>query len=217
MDVDSDVWREVTWAWTLLWAVTLIAFLLVVVLAVWWLRRRAPEPPVPGLLFYVHGQRMIDLSKAGLVDPAVTSRLVRQFTATRDGKLLIGSGGPGDGSDVVGEVLAGLRAAHGLVEVDLTNATVLADAAWRRTKPRRLSEIREYVSIYGRFELEPGAGEAAVLRSCAGEPRVRVECERASLRDTVPARRFRAWCLGKVEEWDEDAGEVVVLPVAIFR
>lgn len=217
MAVDRALWLSVSWGWILLWVVTVAAFVMVVVLAVRWVRRGEPEPPVPGLLFYVHGQRMIDLSKTGRFDPAVTSRLVKQFTATRDGKLLIGSGESGDGSAVVGEVLAGLRAAHGLVDVDLTTATITADESWRRTKPRRLSEIRDYVSIYGRFELEQGTGEVAVLRAHVGEHRVRVECERRSLRDTVPARRFNARCLGRVEEWDEDTGEVVVLPVAVFR
>ncbi|MFC3453420.1 hypothetical protein [Amycolatopsis speibonae] len=39
----------------------------------------------------------------------------------------------------------------------------------------------------------------------------------SDLRDTVPSGAFRARCLGKVEDWDPETGELVVHPVAIFK
>jgi archaellum component FlaF (FlaF/FlaG flagellin family) len=236
VDVDRALWWSVSWLWILLWAATLIAFVVVVVLAVRWVRRRDPEPEVPGLLLYVHGQRVIDLCKVGRYDDAVTRQFVKQITVTKNGKLQVGASEFGigvDGSvveqntanyekpateiDVIGIVLAGLRAGHGVVEVDLTTQTIVADEAWRRRKATRLNDIRDYVALHGRFELGEGTGDKAVLLAPMGEHRVRVECDRASLRDTLPPGQFNARCLGKVQSWNGDTGEIVVLPVVIFQ
>jgi hypothetical protein len=235
--VDRTLWWSVLWPWLLLWVVTLAALVVVVALAVRWVRRRRdPQPEVPGLLFYVHGQRMINLCKVGRYDDAVTRQFVKQITVTKGGKLQVGPTEFGigvDGSvveqntdtyekpateiDVIGVVLAGLRAAHGVVEVDLTARTITADEAWRRGKATRLNDIRDYVSLHGRFELGDGTGDPAVLFARVGEHRVRVECDRASLRDTLPPGQFNARCLGKVQSWNAEAGEVVVLPVVVFQ
>ncbi|MEU7481208.1 hypothetical protein AB0A63_34895 [Lentzea sp. NPDC042327] len=236
MDVDRGLWWSVLWGWLLLWGVTLAALVVVVALAVHWMRRRDPQPEVPGLLFYVHGQRMINLCKVGRYDDAVTRQFVKQITVTKNGKLQVGPNEFGigvDGSvveqntdtyekpateiDVIGVVLAGLRAAHGVVDVDLTTRTITADEAWRRGRATRLNDIRDYVSLHGRFELGDDAGDRAVLLASAGEHRVRVECDRASLRDTLPPGQFNARCLGKVQSWNAEAGEVVVLPVVVFQ
>ncbi|GAB2841848.1 hypothetical protein [Lentzea nigeriaca] len=236
MDVDRALWWSVAWPWILLWGVTLTAFVVVVVLAVRWARRRAPESEVPGLLFYVHGQRMINLCKVGRYDDAVTRQFVKQITITKNGKLQVGPSEFGigvDGSvveqdtsnyekpateiDVIGVVLAGLRAAHGVVEVDLPTQTIVADEAWRRRKALRLNDIRDYVSLHGRFELGDGTDSKAVLLAPVGSARVRVECDRASLRDTLPPGQFNARCLGKVQSWNAETGEVVVLPVVVFQ
>ncbi|HEX7302473.1 hypothetical protein [Lentzea sp.] len=234
MDVDRALWWSVSWGWILLWAATLLAFAVVVVLAWRWLRRGAPEPEVPGLLFYVHAQRMINLCKVGRYDDAVTRQFVKQITVTKGGKLQVGPSEFGigvDGSvveqntdtyekpateiDVIGVVLAGLRAAHGVVDVDLNTRTITADDAWRRGKARRLNDIRDYVSLHGRFEA--GEGDSVVLVAPVGEHRVRVECDRASLRDTLPPGQFNARCLGKVQSWNAATGEIVVLPVVVFQ
>ena len=175
MDVDRALWWSVSWGWILLWVATLIALVVVVVLGWRWLRRREPEPEVPGLLFYVHGQRMINLCKVGRYDDAVTRQFVKQITVTKNGKLQVGPSEFGigvDGSvvsqntdtyekpateiDVIGVVLAGLRAGHGVVDVDLTTRTITADESWRRGKARRLNDIRDYVSLHGRFEVGDG-------------------------------------------------------------
>lgn len=236
MGVDRALWWSVSWPWILLWVATLIAFVVVVVLAVRWARQRAPEPEVPGLLFYVHGQRMINLCKVGRYDDAVTRQFVKQITVTKNGKLQVGPSEFGigvDGSvveqntdtyekpateiDVIGVVLAGLRAGHGVVDVDLTARTITADEAWRRGKARRLNDIRDYVSLHGRFELGDGTDDKAVLLAPVGDARVRVECDRASLRDSLPPGQFNARCLGKVQSWNAAAGEIVVLPVVVFQ
>lgn len=236
MDVDRALWWSVSWAWILLWCATLIAFAAVVVLAVRWVRRGGPEPEVPGLLFYVHGQRMINLCKVGRYDDAVTRQFVKQITVTKNGKLQVGPSEFGigvDGSvveqntdtyekpaseiDVIGVVLAGLRAGHGVVDVDLTTRTITADEAWRRGKAKRLNDIRDYVSLHGRFELAEGSDDKAVLLAPVGQHRVRVECDRASLRDTLPPGQFNARCLGKVQSWNAVTGEIVVLPVVVFQ
>lgn len=236
MAVDRALWWSVSWAWILLWVATLAAFVVVVVLAVWWMRRRDPKLEVPGLLFYVHGRRMINLCKVGRYDDAVTRQFVKQITVTRNGKLQVGPSEFGigvDGSvveqdtanyekpateiDVIGVVLAGLRAGNGVVEVDLTTRTIVADEAWRRRKAVRLNDIRDYVSLHGRFEVGDGTGDQAVLLAPVGSARVRVECDRASLRDTLPPGQFNARCLGKVQSWNAETGEIVVLPVVVFQ
>lgn len=237
MAVDRALWWSVEWAWILLWCVTLAAFVVVVVLAVRWVRRSGPPPDeVPGLLFYVHGQRMINLCNVGRYDDAVTRRFVKQITVTRNGKLQVGPSEFGIGVDgsvveqdttdyekpateinVIGVVLAGLRAAHGVVEVDLTAQTIVADEAWRRRRATRLNDIRDYVSLHGRFELGEGTEDKAVLLAPVGAAKVRVECDRASLRDTVPPGQFNARCLGKVQSWNPETGEIVVLPVVVFQ
>ncbi|MDX8054932.1 hypothetical protein SK571_36645 [Lentzea sp. BCCO 10_0798] len=235
MAVDRALWWSVSWGWILLWVATLIALVVVVVLASRWLRRRDQGPEVPGLLFYVHGQRMINLCKVGRYDDAVTRQFVKQITVTKNGKLQVGPSEFGigvDGSvveqntdtyekpateiDVIGVVLAGLRAGHGVVEVDLTTATITADEAWRRGRARRLNDIRDYVSLHGRFEVGDG-DDPAVLLAPVGAHRVRVECDRASLRDTLPPGQFNARCLGKVQSWNAATGEIVVLPVVVFQ
>lgn len=236
MDVDRALWWSVSWGWILIWCATLIAFVAVVVLAVRWMRRGGPEPEVPGLLFYVHGQRMINLCKVGRYDDAVTRQFVKQITVTKNGKLQVGPSEFGigvDGSvveqntdtyekpateiDVIGVVLAGLRARHGVVDVDLTTRTITADEAWRRGKARRLNDIHDYVSLHGRFELGDGTDDKAVLLAPVGDAKVHVECDRASLRDTLPPGQFNARCLGKVQSWNAETGEIVVLPVVVFQ
>lgn len=236
MGVDRALWWSVSWGWVLLWAVTLAALVMVLVLGVRWLRRGEPEPDVPGLLFYVHGQRMINLCKVGRYDDAVTRQFVEQITVTKGGRLQVGPAEFGIGADgavqkqhtntyekpateidVIGVVLAGLRAAHGVVDVDLVTRTMVVDAAWRRAKPKRLNDIREYVSLHGRFELDRETADKAVLLARVGEHRVRVECDSSSLRDTLPPGQFNARCLGKVQSWDAAKGEIVVLPVAVFQ
>jgi hypothetical protein len=234
--VDRALWWSVSWPWLLLWFATLVALVAVVVLTLRWLRRRDPEPEVPGLLFYVHGRRMINLCKVGRYDDAVTRQFVKQITVTKGGKLQVGPNEFGigvDGSvveqntdtyekpateiDVIGIVLAGLRAAHGVVDVDLTTQTITADEAWRRGKAKRLNDIRDYVSLHGRFELTDGTDGNLVLHAPVGEHRVRVECDRGSLRDTMPPGQFNARCLGKVQSWNAGTGEIVVLPVVVFQ
>jgi hypothetical protein len=237
VDVDRALWWSVSWPWILLWGATLTAFVVLVVLAVRWITRSGPVPDeVPGLLFYVHGRRMINLCKVGRYDDAVTRQFVKQITVTKNGKLQVGASEFGigvDGSvveqdtsnyekpateiDVIGVVLAGLRAGHGVVEVDLTTQTIIADDAWRRRKATRLNDIRDYVSLHGRFELSEGTDEKAVLLAPVGKHRVRVECDRASLRDTLPPGQFNARCLGKVQSWNDVTGEIAVLPVVVFQ
>jgi len=216
VDVDRVLSLSVWWDWNLLWVVTLVAFGMMVVRAVQWLRWAEPEPGVPGRLFYADGQQMIDLSRTGEFSQEVTRRIERLFTVTEDGKLRISAGG-GDVLAVIGEVLADLRKAHSLVDVDLTKGTITPDRSWRRTKPRRLSEIRDYVSIYGRFELVEETDEVVVLRAHEGKHRVRVKCDRASLRAAVPSSaRFNARCVGRIQ-WDEELDEFVVVPLVIFQ
>ncbi|GLY55039.1 hypothetical protein [Lentzea sp. NBRC 102530] len=235
MAVDRALWWSVSWGWTLIWVVTLLALIVVVVLAWQRLRHRAPEPEVPGILFYVHGQRMINLCKVGRYDDAVTRQFVKQITVTKNGKLQVGPSEFGigvDGSvveqntdtyekpateiDVIGVVLAGLRAAHGVVDVDLTTRTMRADEAWHRSKAKRLNDVRDYVSLHGRFEVGDG-DDPAVLHAPVGDGRVRVECDTASLRDTLPPGQFNARCLGRVQSWNAATGEIVVLPVVVFQ
>jgi hypothetical protein len=214
--VDRALWWYVEWPWILLWVVTLVAFGMVVVRAVQWLRWVEPEPGVPGRLFYVDGRQMIDLSKTGEFSPETIRRIERLFEVTEDGKLRI-SGGGGDVLAVIGEVLAYLRKAHSLVDVDLTKGIITPDRSWRRTKPRRFSEIRDYVSIYGRFELVEKTDEVVVLRAHEGKHRVRVKCDRASLRAAVPSSaRFNARCVSGIQ-WDEELDEFVMVPMVVFQ
>lgn len=236
MDVDRGLWWFVSWGWVLLWCVTLAAVVVLMVLAWRHLRRREPESEVPGLLFYVHGQRVINLCKVGRYDDAVTRQFVEQITVTKDGRLQvgptefgIGAGGsvqkqttntyekPATEIDVIGVVLAGLRSGHGVVHVDLETQTIRADPA-RPTPPVRLSEIRDYVSVDGRFRLASRTEGKAVLVAPAGNVVVRVECDHEGLRDTeIPDGLFNARCLGKVQSWHPEKGEIVVLPVVIFQ
>ncbi|TWP48190.1 hypothetical protein FKR81_29900 [Lentzea tibetensis] len=242
MDVDRGLWWSVTWPWLVIWVLTVAAVVAVAAMVVvrgmaLWRGRGEPEQDVPGLLFYVHGERVINLCKVGRYDDAVTRQFVEQITVTKDGRLQvgpsefgIGAGGsvqrqttntyekPATEIDVIGVVLAGLQSANGVVHADLTKRSIRADTAWRRARPARLSDIRDYVSLDGRFELSERTGDSVVLLAPIGEQRVRVECDDKGLRDTrVPGGLFNARCIGKVQSWNAATGEIVVLPVVIFQ
>ncbi|MFT7841602.1 hypothetical protein Q5530_36170 [Saccharothrix sp. BKS2] len=208
------------------------------------LRRGRGPVPVPGLPLLLNKGRVMSLYQGGGYGDALVREVQERVTVTRDGKLQIGvrlvdlvGGGSvehqivntyvkhAEPVEVLGVVMKALDSARGIVHVDLANLRVQTNAVWRRT---RLSELGDgprdvYVSVKGKFRLAKGPDDKIVFLAAIGKDgsgaNVRMECsgEDIHLDDEIPEGVFYARCLGKAQPWRGEAGELDILPVAIFQ
>jgi hypothetical protein len=92
----------------------------------------------------------------------------------------------------------------------------------------RLSDVPypSLVSVYGKFRLSSPNDSAPTFLAPYGSSTghaentyVQVKCPEQGLRDpnAVPTGRFRARCLGHVQDWNPQQGRLVLDPIAIFR
>jgi hypothetical protein len=130
-------------------------------------------------------------------------------------------------------VLKGLEAADGVVYVDLRKPCVIRNKALEQhlepgeVTADRLNEIECYVWMSGKFSVTGDANGRTTFLAPIGKPpadpttrpwpQVRVECD--ELQDnTLPKKgTLHARCLGKVQAWQENDQELVVIPIAMFR
>lgn len=239
MGVDSGMVWSVLGVWGVVWVVMLVAAVVAIVVAVVALLRRRTATVLPGLPFFLDEAAVIAIcEQGGYGDTA--KRTVEEFVAENkdgsfgvDGRWFKFGGGGKRGREVrttrdvlvtanavLGMAMMALEAKHGVVHVDLSRQLILGNRAWRRTRSPLLAEIRDYVVVEGKFEMDGEAGEKPVLRAIvgAGPAGVRVVCDDLGLRrEEIPEGRFNARCLGKCESWKDETGEIVIRPVAVLQ
>ncbi|WP_328496657.1 hypothetical protein OHS59_31105 [Streptomyces sp. NBC_00414] len=133
---------------------------------------------------------------------------------------------------VIGMLLDAFERADVIVHADLRSGDVTPNRALAETLGAdagrggvALSDIEEFVSVRGRFLVEPESetAEGIVLRAPygagPGQPaHVRVTCAAGGLRnERLNDGTFQARCLGKMTGWRADTREVTLEAIAIFR
>ncbi len=242
MGVDRALWWSVWWPWAVVWIVTVVAVVVAVgvFLFAWRARHRfAPPREVPGLTLYLNGKSVMDLYQVGGFGDALVKEVTDRVGTTKDGKVALpGLRDTGAGIStgrevvktylerhepitVVGVLLAALEATGSLVHVDLAEQTVVRGPAMDRVAHGAavtLRKLNSYVSVKGEFELAEEGKGVSVFVAAVGDDgvRVRVECQADGL-DDVPEGPFDAICLGRVQAWRAEAGELVVRPIAMFQ
>jgi hypothetical protein len=138
---------------------------------------------------------------------------------------------------VIGAVIDVLDAAGDIVNVELDEPVGTARRAIGKISPGknvvrrntvRLSDVPNLslVSVYGKFRLASSNDSAPTFLAPYGgstghaeNAYVQVNCPVQGLRDpnAVPTGRFRARCIGHVQDWNPQQGRLVLDPIAIFR
>jgi hypothetical protein len=138
---------------------------------------------------------------------------------------------------VIGAVIDVLDAAGDIVNIELGEPEGTARRAMGKISTGqnvdrpgvvRLSDVPypSLVSVYGKFRLTSPNGSAPTFLAPYGSSTghaenayVQVTCPVQGLRDpnAVPTGRFRARCLGHVQDWNPQQGRLVLDPIAIFR
>lgn len=137
---------------------------------------------------------------------------------------------------VIGIVTKVLEKHHDIIYVDLTkqelahNRALVKELGWAdgpestRQVKTRLRGVEAFISVKGLFRKRSQSDTETVFVAPYGNPddpersrRIRFTCVTSDLRDSAPTGAFRARCLGKVEDWDPETGELVVHPIAIFK
>ncbi|GAA3817507.1 hypothetical protein GCM10023083_58950 [Streptomyces phyllanthi] len=127
---------------------------------------------------------------------------------------------------VIGILMDAFERADAIVHADLPGGTVRPNRALADLLGGdggiALSDIDEFVSVRGRFLMDPDTSQGIVLRASYRDgqapPYLRVVGAREGLRrETIPDGTFRARCLGKMTGWHPESGEVTLEAIAIFR
>lgn len=132
---------------------------------------------------------------------------------------------------VIRTVIDVLNQASDIVDVDLLKQEVTANHALDNAlgtegkRPTRvcLRRLKTFVSISGEFrETYDSTAEEITFEAPYGDSDaptyVRLRCTTSGLRRTrVPRGTFSAYCLGRVEGWDDVTGRLDVFPIAIFN
>lgn len=196
MAVDRGLWWSVWWPWVLVWAVTALALLVTVGVAMWAWRSRhryVPSREVPGLTIYLHEKSVMDLYQVGRYGDAMTKEVVDRVGVTKDGKIALKGldlgveGARTSGREVVktyieqyepiavvGVLLDALESASGVVHVDLRDLTVLRNTALEQHlesfESVRLRRIDSYVSVKGVFRVASDGDGTTVFLAPFGDP-----------------------------------------------
>jgi hypothetical protein len=137
---------------------------------------------------------------------------------------------------VIGLIVDVLERENAIVHVDLESQTVRRNRALVNELSARhratgrpagvhLRDMEPFVLIKGMFERTGETAGSTVFLAPYGQsddredggPHVRLTCETKELRHEVPSGRFRASCLGKVDDWNATDAVLEVTPLAIFR
>lgn len=213
----------------------------------WRAARKSALSPTPGPPVYVDGEMvsriiaMIDIPRFP-ADVTSTAELTKDGKIAVPGLGEIGQFSSRRGQtrvvqevfepvDLVGDMVKGLENRDDIVYVNLDERTVLRNTALERlmaswemaTGPLRLRRVTRYVWVEGVCRMTSQSNGTTVFLAPVGEPaedgpQVRLECgDRWLLGDSVPHGTFNAHCLGKVQSWNEDTRELVILPIAMFQ
>ncbi|MFF4903115.1 hypothetical protein [Streptomyces sp. NPDC001068] len=195
--VDSEWWDAWGWPWAVLWAVTVLAWL---VLAGYGVRefvrgraRRGGGRTVHGMCFYLHEQRVMDLFQSGGFAAALEQEVADRANVTT-GFGLKGRLGFGDGvatQDITRErvttyvrqntpitvirlLMDTMRTEDVVVDADLLvpNRALRERLRERRSERVALSDVMsEFVWITGRFTAgRPGDGTLVLRAGCGAAP-----------------------------------------------
>ncbi|WP_030040284.1 hypothetical protein [Streptomyces resistomycificus] len=249
MAVTDGLWWSVWWPWMTVWLVTaagLVALAAVLLGHAREARRRtAARQTAYSICFYLDGKSVMDLYQVShyseALEQAVEHRTNVNTSVSLLGKLMPWTVKAGkdvtqekftkyvqknEPINVIGMLTEALDRADAIVHADLRTGSVrpnraLADALAGDTRIA-LSDIDEFVSVRGRFVMDPDTSQGIVLRAAYGDPQtppyVRVVGAREGLRrETIPEGTFTARCLGKMTGWRQDTGEVTLEAIAIFR
>jgi hypothetical protein len=124
---------------------------------------------------------------------------------------------------MTGVMLRAQEKADGVVHVNLHDQTVVRDralAAQHGSGAPRLSDINEYVLVTDMELRSAGTVDGMqVFLAPYGNAQVRLECRGAGLRDRdkTPKGPFKPRCLGLVQPWNAETGELEIQPIAIFQ
>jgi hypothetical protein len=226
------------WSWV--WVATALAGTTTLVVLVFGVLRRSRPVILPGVPFYLHEHRVIEICQQGGYGD-IAEKTIKEFVKRNtDGSVKVTSrwfsGGSGSNSGhetetsydvhitantLLGLALKALEAQHGVVHANLTTGVVQGDRAWRRAGSPLLSEVHDgYVVVQGKFSVIEESDDEVVLHARIGEHDawVRVACNDDHLRrKEVPKGQFNARCLGKSQAWQPDSGELVILPIAVLQ
>jgi hypothetical protein len=226
------------WGWV--WVVTVLAAAMTLVVLVVGVLRRSRPVILPGLPFYLHETRVIEICEQGDYGDTANKTVEEFIEQNTDGSFGVtsqwfkfgGGGKRGQGkrtsydvhvtaNALLGLALKSLEAQHGVVHANLTSGLVQGDRAWRRANSSLLSEVHDrYVVVQGKFTVAEESDDEVVLRARIGEHEawVRVACNDDHLRrKEVPKGQFNARCLGKSQTWEPATGELVILPIAVLQ
>lgn len=231
------------WAVTALAALAALWVLVAHARARGWLRASASR--VPGISFYLDDESVMDLYRQGDYKIALRQEVEEKIRSSKDASIsskIYGVAGKGSRSvnrevfrkwieeaepiAVIGAIVDVLERANVVVRVDLRRQHVLPNRALRnalRESPGaavQLSQLGPYVEVMGQFRTLERAEETTVVVAPYGDgelPRARLACATGGLRTRASGGTFRARCLGVVEEWDAEAQELVLHPIAIFQ
>ncbi|MGW3952226.1 hypothetical protein ACWEKM_15160 [Streptomyces sp. NPDC004752] len=133
----------------------------------------------------------------------------------------------------VGVLLSVFDREDAVVQVDLRSGSLTLNRALTRELTMAgghaadadqvaLSDIREFVSVQGRFTALPESSGGYVLRARYGDDErpahLRVPLSAAGLQiETMYEGEFQARCLGKTTGWNPEQREVTLDAIAIFR
>ncbi|MFD0202585.1 MULTISPECIES: hypothetical protein [Saccharothrix] len=239
-----SVWWPWLLVW-IVTVLALVAAVAVAVLA-WRAARKSVLSPTPGPPVYVDGE-MVSSIIALIGIPRFPANVTSRATLTQDGKIAIPGLGDGaltstreetrvseevfQPVDLVGDLVKGLENRDDVLYVDLNERTVLRNTALERllaswgtaTGPLRLRRVTRYVWLEGVCRMTSQSNGTTVFLAPVGDPdedgpQVRLECgDRWLLGDSVPGGTFNVHCLGKVQSWQEDTRELVILPIAMFQ
>jgi hypothetical protein len=250
---DRALWWSLWWPWMVIWGVTALALVVLAVTAVlaWRARDQYGLEGLPlGVPVYIDGLLVLNIMSVLGLKPIPTDVTVKAVL-TRDGKINVEMAGLAAGAgasrveeetrayreiykpiDLVGPLVKTLSDRNQLVYVDVVGGTLQQNVAVERhlrstgQNPNAVSllDIKEYVSVVGRFRLDSKGDRVKVLIAPFGEddadkaPRVRLECaDEWLLNDAVPKGTFHASCLGRVQSWKPEDQELVILPIAMFQ
>lgn len=217
--------------------------------------RRIPQQPHrdqdPGICFYLHENNVMNLYLQGNYE-ALRQEVEDRTRVDTEGSVNAQFGGIGGrfGREsekeriskyirevgpitVIGRIVEEFERRENIVYVNLFDRVLEpgkgldhalhANAGHRSA---RLSDLRSFVFVSGRFRVTDKTEETFVLAAPYGDPsdpggeeqQVRVTCETTQLLADVPTGPFSARCLGRIQGWDPDTRRLVIDPVlAIYR
>jgi hypothetical protein len=234
----------VHWPWLVSWILTVALIVAVSWLAIArlvQLRRASTEHVRLGPEFYLHRDKVMELYEShghaleqqveikvrtsagdeGAAKWRLISWIRRRSVDEETVRRFIMTAKP---TTVVRTVVEALESADDIIHVDLTSGSIDSNKALvriirRRGGPVSLSALTgTYVSVRGQFRhAAPGSLTFLAPYGTSGAGKIRVPCKAEVFPKEVPDGDFPAQCVGRVQNWNSQLGELLLEPLAIFR